>query len=238
MRAVTGLAEGSTARQAAACATRRSGTQRAPRRNPGRAAILAVPPVGTKPSEAVTAMKGKVMAGMNAYIAAHNLRSDEGEARPRAQGCCRPRTRSPWARTILAQPRPVGPAQSRPVRRARAKRLHRAASTSSVGRQRPNPRHMLDRPAAPRRRYAPPRPDPAPPRPAPRPPHPLSGPVGGRRRRRGRGRQTCHGRAQAGRRRRQEAQGPRLTPCRAAGAPPRVLLLRHAAATRHPAGGA
>jgi len=34
---------------------------------------------GIKVSDSVVAMKGKLMAGMNAYIAAHNLRDDEGE---------------------------------------------------------------------------------------------------------------------------------------------------------------
>jgi hypothetical protein len=35
-------------------------------------------PPGAKASEGIAAMKGKLMAGMNAYIAAHNLRNDDG----------------------------------------------------------------------------------------------------------------------------------------------------------------
>lgn len=73
---------------------RRAG--RAVRRAPPRAAALRMPPLapacrtqhcppparqplpGAKVSDSIAAMKGKVMAGVNAYIAAHNLRSDDG----------------------------------------------------------------------------------------------------------------------------------------------------------------
>lgn len=41
-------------------------------------ACPSAPAAGAKVSEGITAMKGKVMAGINAYIAAHNLRSDDG----------------------------------------------------------------------------------------------------------------------------------------------------------------